>query len=487
MTIARLIAELPCKFRLIGDANTEITALCTDSRKEIPHGCLFFCISGLHSDAHDFAGIAVERGAAALVVERELNIPNCPQIVVENVRLAMSYLAAAFYDYPARSLQIIGITGTKGKTTTSFLLKSILEAAGKKVGLIGTVCTLIGDVESASGKTTPDPVEFQQTLRLMADANVDCVVMEVSAHALAMHRIAGVKLAAAGITNLSLDHLDFFGTMENYLNAKLGIIDMTDKLVVNVDDERVNDAVVKTGAEFIRMGIRERADDYARDIEFTEIGLSFLLCFHKRMRMPVKMQLTGIFNVYNAMMAAALADMIGIDGESIRNGLESVKSVPGRIELLDTHTPYRVILDYAHSPDALENVLETVRETAKGRVISLFGCGGGRDHTKRPVMGEISGRLADISVITSDNPRDEEPNSIIADIVEGIKNTGGEYVVIENRREAIRHALTIAKESDVVLLAGKGHEVYQEINGVKHPFDEKIIVQELLDEIAGTN
>ncbi len=487
MTIARLTNELPCKFRLIGDANTEITALCTDSRKEIPRGCLFFCISGLHSDAHDFAGSAVERGAAALVVERELNIEGCPQIVVENVRLAMSYLAAAYYGYPARSLKIIGITGTEGKTTTSFLLKSILEAAGKKVGLIGTVCTLIGDVESAAGKTTPDPVEFQQTLRLMADAKVDCVVMEVSAHALAMHRIAGVNLAAAGITNISLDHLDYFGNMDNYLNAKLGIIDMTDRLVVNVDDERVNEAIIKTGAKHTRIGIRERADDYARDIEFTEDGLSFLLCFHKRMRMPVRMRLTGIFNVYNALMAAALADMVQVDGDSIRKGLESVKSVPGRIELLDTHTPYRVILDYAHSPDALENVLETVRETAKGRVISLFGCGGGRDHTKRPVMGEISGRLADISVITSDNPRDEEPNSIIADIVSGIKPTGGEYIVIENRREAIRHALTIAKDSDVVLLAGKGHEVYQEINGVKHPFDEKVIVQELLDEIAGTN
>ena len=482
MRISELIKELPCEYRLVGSSEENVTSLCTDSRA-VTEECLFFCIPGMHADAHLFAPAAVEKGAKALVVERELAI-DCPQILVKSVRFAMSYIAAAFYGNPAKRLKMVGVTGTKGKTTTSFLLKSILEKAGYKVGLIGTVCTLIGNVERAAGKTTPDPVEFQETLRDMADMGVEYVVMEVSAHALAMHRIAGIRFAAAGFTNLSQDHLDYFGTMEKYLEAKLDILDMSDAMAINTDDERVTEAVIKRGVPFTRVGIREPADDYAREIEFTESGLSFRLCFHKRFEAEVRMSMTGIFNVYNALLAAAISDLLGIPGEAIREGLEAVKSVPGRIELLDTHTPYRVILDYAHSPDALENILTTVRQTTKGRVICVFGCGGGRDHSKRPIMGDISGRLADFSVVTSDNPRDEEPMSIIASIEEGISQTGGEYTIIENRREAIRFALNAAKHGDVVVLAGKGHETYQEINGVKHPFDEKVIVQELLDEMA---
>lgn len=482
MKVNELVKNLPCEYRVIGNCEENVTSLCTDSRA-VKEGCLFFCIPGMHSDAHDFAPEALKKGAKALVVERELPLA-CAQILVKNVRLAMSYIAAAFYDNPAQKLKMVGITGTKGKTTTSFLLKSILEKAGHKVGLIGTVCTLIGNVERAAGKTTPDPVEFQETLSEMVKMGVEYVVMEVSAHALAMHRIAGVRFAAAGFTNLSQDHLDYFGTMEKYLEAKLDILDMSDAMAVNTDDERVANAVLKRGTRFTRVGIREPADNYAREIEFNENGLSFRLCFHKRFDTMVRMSMTGIFNVYNALMAASLADLVGIRGDAIREGLESVKSVPGRIELLETHTPYRVILDYAHSPDALENILTTVRQTTKGRVICVFGCGGGRDHSKRPIMGEISGRLSDFSVVTSDNPRDEEPMSIIAAIEEGISQTGGEYVVIENRREAIRYALSMAKLGDAVVLAGKGHETYQEINGVKHPFDEKVIVQELLDEMT---
>ena len=483
MKIAKLTDRLPMEYRVIGDAETDVCALSSDSRKVAP-GCLFFCVSGLHFDAHKFAPDAVKSGASALVVERELPYA-CPQIVVDNVRKAMSYIAANFYENPADRLRIIGITGTKGKTTTSYFVKHILEAAGYRTGLIGTVCTLIGDRRKEAGKTTPDPIEFQETLREMADAGVDYVVMEISAHALAMHRVAGIRFVAAGFTNLSQDHLDYFGTMENYLEAKLAILDMADGLAVNVDDDRVAEAVRSRKPSFLRLGIREPADLYARGIEFSESGLSFKLCRHKHFEEDVSMRMTGIFNVYNALMAAALAGLVGIGAKEIKSGLESMKSVPGRIELLDTHTPYRVILDYAHSPDALENILNTVRATTRGRVIAVFGCGGGRDHMKRPVMGEIGGRLADFSVITSDNPRDEEPMSIINAIVEGISTTDGAYTVIENRREAIRYALTMARESDAVVLAGKGHETYQEICGVKHPFDEKIIVQELLDEMNG--
>ncbi|MBQ3080631.1 MAG: UDP-N-acetylmuramoyl-L-alanyl-D-glutamate--2,6-diaminopimelate ligase [Clostridia bacterium] len=483
MKIAGLMKDIPVNCRLIGDGETEINQLCTDSRKVTP-GCLFFCIPGMHMDAHDFAPEAVKKGAKALVVERELNVA-CPQILVENVRLAMSYISSRFFSDPSKEMKIIGITGTKGKTTTSFLLKSILEKAGHKVGLIGTVCTLIGDEEHESGKTTPDPVEFQEILRKMADAKCEYVVMEVSAHALAMHRVAGITFEAAGFLNLSLDHLDYFKTMENYLAAKLEIISLADKMIVNVDDERVRDAMEERKVKYTKIGIREKADQYTRNIEITENGLSFKLFFHKRAEMDIALQLTGIFNVYNAMMAASLADSCGIGAEAIEKGLASLKAVPGRIELLDTHTEYRVILDYAHSPDALENILKAVRQTTKGRLIALFGCGGGRDRLKRPVMGRIGGELADLSIITSDNPRNEDPNEIISQITEGIRETKGEYVIIENRREAIRHALTIAEKNDTVVLAGKGHETYQEIMGEKQPFDEKVIVQELLDEIMG--
>ncbi len=481
MILSNLVKDMPIGYRLIGDGNTEITALSMDSRQEIGKGTLFFCVSGLHMDAHNFAPDVVKRGASALIVERPLEI-DCPQIVVENVRHAMSYIASAFHGNPSSKLKMLGITGTKGKTTTSFLLKSILEKAGYKVGLIGTVCTLIGDKQKDAGKTTPDPIEFQELLHEMVDEGVDYVVMEVSAHALHMHRIAGVMFEAAAFTNLSVDHLDYFKTMENYLEAKLLIKEQCRALFINCDDERVISRAQEKEIDFVRFGIRAQADVYAREIEFTENGLSFTLCYHKRKKAEINMNMTGIFNVYNALTAASIAEKIGIDVLAIKAGLEAVKAVPGRIELLDTKTPYRVILDYAHSPDALENILKAVRPTTKGRLICLFGCGGGRDQTKRPIMGEISGKLADLSIITSDNPRNEVPMTIIQSIVEGIEQTSGEYVVIENRREAIRYALSIANEADAIVLAGKGHETYQEINGVKYPFDEKVIVQELLEE-----
>ena len=482
MRISDLTAELPIAFEVIGKQDTEITGLCTDSRKA-RGGCLFFCISGLHSDAHDYAPQAKAAGAAALVVERKLDI-DLPQIKVANVRQALSYIAAAFWGYPAKKLKIIGITGTKGKTTTSFMLRSILLAAGHKVGLIGTVCTLIGDREVESDKTTPDPIEFQRILREMADENIEYVVMEVSAHALDMHRIDGIRFAAAGFTNLSQDHLDYFGTMDRYLDAKLLIAGMTDKLAVNVDDAVVSRRASEKNISFRPVGISERADVYAKDIDITRQGMDFSLTLHKKATMRINLHMSGLFNVYNSLMAAALADNVGIGSESIKEGLDALHNVPGRVELLDTHTPYRVILDYAHSPDALENVLGTLRQSTARRLIAVFGCGGNRDKLKRPLMGEIGGRLADFSVITSDNPRDEEPMQIIREIEQGIAGTAHPYIVIENRREAIKYALRIAECGDTVVLAGKGHETYQEIKGVKHPFDEKVVVCELLEELS---
>ena len=465
-----------------GDCGVEIASLCTDSRRVKP-GALFFCIPGLKYDAHDFAPGAVKDGAAALVVERELPL-DCPQIVVGDVRRALALMAACYFGYPAKRLHLIGITGTKGKTTTSYLLKSILEAAGYRTGLIGTVGSVIGQTQIPTNLTTPDPIDFQSILRRMADEGAQYVVMEVSAHALALRKLAGIRFDVAAFTNLSQDHFDFFHNYDNYLAAKMRLFrdGFCDKGVFNADDERVARAMKTATVPTQGYAIREPAQIYAKDLELNEWGCSFSLCFHKRYKSTVRLRLGGIFNIYNALTAAALADAAGIDGETIVRGLEAVSNVPGRIELLDTDTPYRVILDYAHSPDALENILKTVRRNVRGRLIALFGCGGDRDHEKRPAMGRIGGELADYCILTSDNPRSEDPFAILREIESGIRETSCEYTVIENRREAIRFALKAAEPGDVIVLAGKGHETYQEIRGVKYPFDEKIVVRELLEE-----
>ena len=483
MKLSALIAKIPGKVQTFGNMDVEIASLCVDSRKAA-QGALFFCTPGLQVDAHKFAPQAVEKGAVALVVQRRLDV-DVPQVLVEDVRTALSYMAAEYFGNPAEKLMMIGITGTKGKTTTSFLVKSILEAAGIKTGLIGTVCSMIGEETIPNRLTTPDPVETQTLLRRMVDAGMQCVIMEVSAHALDMHRLAGVKFKVGAFSNFSQDHLDYFPDMDAYFAAKMRLMDpaVCETIVYNVDDERVGAAVRKLDCPKLRIGIRESSDVYANDIEIGERGCSFLMTWHKRFRTTISLHLAGIFNVYNALMAAGIAICAGVGPESIRQGLENVYAVPGRIELLDTGTPYRVILDYAHSPDSLENVLKAVRQTARGRMIALFGCGGDRDKAKRPMMGEIGGKLADFCILTSDNPRGEDPMVILDAIEAGIKPTGCEYTVIENRREAIRYALTHAEPGDVVVLAGKGHETYQEIKGVRHPFDEKVVVRELLEEI----
>lgn len=483
MKLKALIGRIPGEVSTKGNADIEISELCVDSRRAAP-GALFFCTPGLHTDAHDFAPQAVEKGASALVVQRFLPL-DVPQVKVEDVRAAVSYIASEYFGNPSEKLMMLGITGTKGKTTTSFLVKAIMEAAGVKTGLIGTVCSMIGDETIPNRLTTPDPIETQTLLRRMVDAGMECVIMEVSAHALDMHRLAGMKFRVAAFSNFSQDHLDYFQDLDAYFAAKMKLLapDVCEDIVYNVDDERVSAGVRALGRQAMRIGIRESSDVYANDIEIGERGCSFLMTWHKRFRTTISLHLAGIFNVYNALMAAGICICAGAGPESIRQGLESVYNVPGRIELLDTGTPYRVILDYAHSPDSLENILKAVRQTTRGRMIALFGCGGDRDRGKRPVMGEIAGELADYCILTSDNPRNEDPMSILDAIEAGIKPTGCEYVVIENRREAIRYALKFAGAGDVVVLAGKGHETYQEIRGEKHPFDEKVVVRELLEEM----
>ncbi len=484
MILEALLADLPYLLDTRGDMSVDIDEITSNSREKVEKG-LFFCISGARFDAHQFAPQAISNGCAALVVERFLPDISVPQVLVSNSRAAMARMAAAFYGHPARQMKLVGVTGTKGKTTTSYLLKAIMEQAGYSCGLIGTTGNMIGSRKLKSDLTTPDPIELQATLRQMADAGVQVVSMEVSAHAMDMHRLDGLVFEAACYTNLSQDHLDYFHTMERYFEAKKQLFTsgMVRNASFNADEDTTLSMLKDLKIPYITYGICASADLYARDIEISEDGVRFDLKLRDMHNVTINLKMTGMFNVYNAIAAASLAMILGVSGNDIKVGLESVKGVPGRIEMLPTNTPYKVILDYSHTPDALENILSTVKEFVRKRIIVVFGCGGDRDHGKRPIMGEIGGRMADYSILTSDNPRTEDPYAILASIEEGIKRTKGEYTVIENRRDAIRHALEIGQDGDVIVLAGKGHETYQEVMGVKRPFDEKVVVAELLEEM----
>ncbi len=483
MLLKDLVLSVPGAVDTRGDLNTAIDNLTMNSRDLTPNG-LFFCISGSKVDAHDFAPQAVANGCAALVVSHFIDAMDVPQLKVQNVRSAMAYISSAFFGHPSRSLRLIGVSGTKGKTTTTYLVKSIMEEAGFKVGLIGTTGNMIGNQFIKSTLTTPDSIDLHRTFRLMLDEGVEIVCMEVSAHAIDMHRVDGLFFEAACYTNLSQDHLDYFHTMEQYFAAKKKFFTSNFALNIslNIDDESSLQILNDMTVPYLTYGIRVNSDLYARDIEISENGIHFLIQLRNIETFEVSMQMTGMFNVYNALAAASLAMIFGVEVSAIQAGLHNVKSVPGRIELLDLPLPFKVILDYSHSPDALENILSTVRTFTQKRLIVLFGCGGDRDQGKRPLMGEIGGQLADFCILTSDNPRTEDPNRILEAIEEGIKQTSGKYTVIENRRDAIRYALDMAKDGDIVILAGKGHETYQEIMGVKRPFDEKAVVNELLEE-----
>lgn len=478
MKLTELARSIPAGASVSAEA--EVTGLVCDSRK-VKKGDLYFCLPGLRVDGHNFAKAAADAGAAALVVERKLPV-DLPQVLVEDARAAMSYMAQCFYGYPAQEMHGVGITGTKGKTTTSFLVRAIARHARHKVGLMGTVCTYIGEEEEPASLTTPDPIDVQSLLRRMKDAGCDFYVMEVSAHALDLRKLVGMKFDQGIFTNFSQDHLDYFGTMETYRRAKEKFFDpfYIGHAVVNADDEAGKYMLGRVPAT--TYGVSVPADAYANEIEILESGVSYRLHW-KDVVLPLHLHISGIFNVYNSMAAAVACLEMGISPEDVKAGLESVTVVPGRIEPLPTHTPYRVILDYAHSPASLESILKTIRQFTRGRLICVFGCGGGRDKEKRPIMGEISGRLADFSVLTSDNPRLEDPMDILRAIEEGIKRTTGPYVVIENRREAIRYAMQMGQPGDVIVLAGKGHETYQDIGGQKHPFDEKVVVREILAEM----
>ena len=477
MLLSRIAEEMHAG---LPEREAEITDVAYDSRKVVP-GALFCCLRGEKTDGHRFAQQAVDKGAAALIVEEKLPI-DVPQLLVTDGREAMARSAACFFDHPERKMTMLAVTGTNGKTSTTYMVKAVAEEAGLKVGLIGTIHNLIGDEVVETERTTPESVDLFRLLAHMVERGVDLVIMEVSSHALAQNRAAGIRFKAALFTNLTQDHLDYHKTFEAYRAAKKKLFYQTDLAIVNDDDPAAAYMSEGLPCPLWTMGICKGGDFYAKSIEITTAGASFHL-FTPKGDGRVDLHISGLFSVYNAMGTAALMTAAGIPFKTIRTGLEKLPCVVGRLQAANTFgRPFAVYVDYAHTPDALKNVLVTARGFAKNRLISVFGCGGDRDHGKRPIMGEISGSNADFSVVTSDNPRSEDPMAIIDSIEEGIRRTAAPYVIIEDRRKAIHYALDMAVAGDVIVVAGKGHETYQEINGEKHHFDDLEIVEEYLRE-----
>ncbi len=472
-----------------GDVDKEISAVIYDSRK-LCKDCLFICIEGANFDGHSAAGEAAEKGAAAIVVSKDVDIPSGADttvIKVEDTRYAMAYIAAADNGYPAEKLTTIGITGTKGKTTVTYLTKGILEQAGHKVGLIGTIETIIGDKHIPSMNTTPDSYVLQQYFKMMVEEGCDTVVMEVSSQGLMQHRTEGFIFDYGIFTNIEPDHIgpNEHKDFEDYMNCKGMLFKQCVTGLVNADDKHVNDVIKDHTCKILTYGFKDDSDYKATDVRLTRgaghIGVSFHVS--GKVEMDVDVCTPGMFSVYNALTAVAICDQFKAEEKDVRRALREV-TVKGRIELIHISDDYTLMIDYAHNAMALESLLGTLKEYNPGRLVCLFGCGGNRDRSRRLKMGEVSGRLADFTIITSDNPRYEEPLDIIADIVKGIETTEGNYITIADRKEAIRYAITHAKPGDIIVLAGKGHEDYQEIKGVKHPMDERVLISEVLKEIG---
>jgi UDP-N-acetylmuramoyl-L-alanyl-D-glutamate--2,6-diaminopimelate ligase len=461
---------------------TDISAICYDSRKATP-GSLFVAISGFASDGNRFIPMAVGKGSVAVVTAKK-PVTDVPYILVENDRLALSLLATNFYDCPAKKMKLIGVTGTNGKTSTTLLLKQVLEKTlGAKVGLIGTMENMVGQEVIPTERTTPESLELQQLFDRMQRAGCSHVVMEVSSHALTLDRVGGVRFDVAAFTNLTEDHLDFHKTMDAYCDAKAELFARCDRAVINIDDSYAYRMQEKAACPVIRTSCHV-ADLYATDVVMEAEGISFTAVAGEK-RVPVSLPIPGKFTVYNALSVIGIALQLGVSLEDSARALATVYGVKGRMEVVPTPgTPYSVLIDYSHTPDALENVITSVKNFCKGRVITVFGCGGDRDPIKRPIMGHIGVKLSHIGIITSDNPRTEDPNSIIADILKGVKVADGLYYVVPERRLAIRYAMDIAQKDDIIILAGKGHETYQEINGVKHHLDEREEVAQHLQELG---
>ncbi len=464
--------------------DVEVTGLAFDDRLVAP-GTLFFCVPGFTRDGHDFAPDAIARGAVALVAERPLGL-DVPEVLVDDVRAAMARAAARFYGDPTASLQVIGATGTNGKTTTAYLTRALLEASGRSCGLLGTVKSVVGGVEDKTARTTPEAIDLQRTFRAMLDAGDVACAMEISSHALELRRADGVRVAAAIFTNLNQDHLDFHPTMEDYFQAKRRLFasSLTSVRIANADDA-YGRRLIEEFDGVVTFAIEREADYRAVEVRFDGTGCDFTALtpdgsFAARVPIP------GRFNVLNALGAWAAVRAVGAPVEA--SWLEHAAVAPGRFQPVDAGQPFSVVVDYAHKPDALEQVLRAARELASGRVIVVFGAGGDRDRGKRPLMGEIAARVADFALITSDNPRSEDPEAIIDEIEAGIP--AGAHATVEraaDRRASIFRAIAMARPGDVVVIAGKGHEPGQEFEGGRvEPFDDRTVAREAIEAVAGS-
>lgn len=482
MKLADLLKKL--KYTCVkGTADVDITTVAYDSRR-VENGSLFICIKGAVADGHKFAEMAVNKGASALVVEDDVAVPeNVTVIRVEDSRYALACISAEYFGNPADKLKVIGITGTKGKTTTTYLVKSILDSAGHKCGLVGTIETIIGDKVIKASNTTPESYVLQDYFKQMVDCGCDCVVMEVSSQGLMLHRTAGFTFEIGIFTNIEPDHIgphehkDF----NDYLHCKSLLFKQCRHGIVNIDDKHADYIINNASCDIVTYGFSEKADFRAANTKLVSgkgyLGIDYDLQGKENMR--VEIDLPGKFSVYNSLTAIAICSYFGIDSNTICDALKDAK-VKGRIEMIKVSDDFTLMIDYAHNAMSLESLLTTLREYNPTRLVCLFGCGGDRSRDRRFSMGEVSGKLADLSVITSDNPRTEEPLAIIDDILVGIKKTTGKYTVIPDRRKAIEWVIHNGQPGDIIVLAGKGHEDYQEINGVKHHLDEREVIAQVL-------
>lgn len=468
-----------------GIKNRDITGICYDSRK-VTKDNAFVCIVGYETDGHKYITNALEKGASTIVVQKGSALPSIPEditvVCVENTRKILAQMGAAFFSHPEKKLKVIGVTGTNGKTTVTTLIKSVLEYEGKNVGLIGTNENVICGRTLSTERTTPESLELFELFDEMVKEDVEYVVMEVSSHSLELYRVWGIEFSVGAFTNLTQDHLDFHGTMENYFNAKNKLFSVSNKGVVNADDSWGEKIIENPACPILSFGVDSSGVLSASDIKNSARGVIFNMSYGGN-TYTVRLGIPGKFSVYNALTAIGTLISLDIDIEHIIEALTFAKGVMGRCETVYTNTDYTIIIDYAHTPDGLENIIKTVREFAEGRVITLFGCGGDRDRTKRPIMGEIAAKLSDYCIITSDNPRTEDPEKIIDDIMVGVLRTDCQHKVVVNRREAIKYAMQFAKTGDCVILAGKGHETYQIIGKTKNHFDEREVVAECLEEM----
>ncbi len=483
MKLKELLKNIPV-LRTNADLELDIPEVVYDSRKVTP-GSLFVAVTGFAADGNRFIPMALQKGAPVIVTAREPE-GDFPYVLVESDRQALALLGCNFYGHPARAMTMVGVTGTNGKTSVTLLLKHVLEKTlGAKVGLIGTTANMIGDEIIPTERTTPESFELQGLFARMRDSGCTHVVMEVSSHAIALDRVAGVRFDAAGFTNLTEDHLDFHKTMDDYCGTKAELLRRCEKGVINADDSYAPRFLEAADCPVLTTSVAGAGSLTAKNLELCAGGIRFTAVMGG-CEVPVSLGIPGKFTVYNTLTVLGLAVSLGISLADAAKALADAPGVKGRVEVVPTPgTGYTVLIDYAPTPDGLENVLSSVRGYCAGRLIAVFGCGGDRDPIKRPIMGEIGAKLADIAIITSDNPRTEDPEAIIRDITPGADKAGKPYEVVVDRIAAIRRAMDIARKDDVIVLAGKGHETYQEIHGIKHHMDEREIVADILKEMRG--